>query len=136
MRIIFDALSIIILLCFSRCLTAIEFDINKQKTFDVHFVDQQKSTPDLSWRDGEISFAYRNEPVSHIVSSIMAISGRTIQGLSPLEDRVPSFVMMTQVTAFKAVTILLKCEGFRFVETAAGFQALEDASIDRKACLY
>ncbi len=120
----------------SLTLNALDFDVKNIQLMEVSFSESESTDPKISWQDRKVNFAYKYEAVSEIVKKIMVISGKEVIGLEPLSERRPSMVAMKGGKAFKTVTILLKCEGFKIIETEKYFEVIEDKSIDRNACLY
>ena len=112
-----------------------DFDFKNFKLMEVSFEETESNNSNTPWKDRKVNFGYKNKPVSEIVEKIMIISGKKIVGLEQLADRKP-IVMMTRRKVIKAVTILLKCEGFKMVEKERYFQVVEDKNINRNACLY
>jgi hypothetical protein len=110
------------------------FEIDSLEPVEVYFVEPHSEISGMPWQNKEISFTYKYLPVSDIVEKIFQLIGISIEGLEPLSDRL-RVVAMKKVTVLKAVTILLKCEGYRLVPIASGFRAVEDTSIDRNSCL-
>ena len=109
--------------------------MNHFREIEFRFEEMESNNSNTPWRDREVSFGYKYEPISEIVRKIMLISGKKVVGLEPLDD-MKRLVMMTRFKAIKAVTILLKCEGFKMIEKEKYFQVVEDKIINRNACLY
>jgi hypothetical protein len=105
------------------------------KEIEVNFENTESNNSNTPWRNREVNFGYRNKSISEIVEKIMTISGKEIVGLEQLANRNPT-VMMMRAKAIKAVTTLLKCEGFRMIEKQAHFIIVEDKKIDRASCLF
>ena len=87
------------------------------------------------WANEDISFKYLDTPVSKIVANILVVSVKPVKGLEQLDSHVVSHSEMRNVNALKAVTILLKCEGFRMYERPEHYEIVKDPSIDRAMCL-
>lgn len=102
----------------------------------VQLADSQQSNK-KDWRQKEVSFAYEGKAVSEIVRQILEIAQfqDRVVGLEQLNSRKPSKVAMKKVKAHKAITTLLKCEGFRLQSKGEQLNIEHDSSINRKNCL-
>ena len=105
------------------------------KEIEVNFEQTESNNSNTHWRNREVNFGYRNIAVSEIVKKIMVISGKEVVGLEQLANRKLT-VMMTRAKVIKAVTTLLKCEGFRMIEKEHYFQVTRDKSINRENCIF
>ncbi len=116
----------------------LSFDLDNFKEVKAHIVSDSTSQPNIDWKEYDISFAYEGRPVSIIIKEIMVLTknSKAIVGLEQLDSRRPGKVAMMKVKALKAVTTLLKCEGFRMREYSENYKIEHDASINRNACLY
>lgn len=108
--------------------------VNLDELERIEFSYLNKATK-TNWRNTDVSFGSKNENISHIIKKILKPTGKEVIGLERL-DGLHRTVMMKKVKAHKALTILLKCEGFKITEEKTIFVIFEDRSIDRNACLF
>ena len=110
-------------------------DSERKKNIDYKADENRKAIVRENWGDRDVSFAYHHKSVGEIISQIFKLSGQSVLGLEPLMA-IKRRVLMKRVKAYKAVNILLRCEGYRLIDKHTYYEVKADKNIKRNNCLY